>query len=111
MIHYVGCNEKVDERIDYKTSVQCQRIAVSKSISERSAHRMADVKVGDFLDVRLTLLNREWEIAEIVDRPKGLGQVRVKYHTDSKGNEFTYWVHLYDERETALFGTKSIKSF
>lgn len=60
---------------DYST--QLQRFAKPESISKRPAHRLQDLKVGDYIDIFPAQRHPGWRPAEIKQIDESSGQIQV----------------------------------
>ena len=105
-IHCDGFSEKFDCYFDYEK--ETHGFAKAGSISKRAAHRLKNLKKGDFID--LNPLNRHpgWCVGEIRRLSQKSGQVQVVYQYQDK--EFLYWTHLDNETEVAEFASKTVKT-
>ena len=106
-IHYEGWSRIWDCYIDYKKELW--RFAQAHSISMRPAHRLKNVKKGDFIDFNPIHHHPGcgWRVAVIrkckIDHESGQVQVGYKYN----GKHQFYWGHLDNEQELAPFTSKT----
>ena len=86
----------VDENLD--------RFAWNGSISQRAAHRLENLSKGDSVFINPVKVHPGWKwgIIERIDEKSG--QVKVSYDFDVA--KFSYWTHLDNKYEIAIFESK-----
>eukprot|EP01084_Bolivina_argentea_P146482 256453_1 len=99
------CKSKYDKWCDY--AQELYRFRKYKSVWRRPAHRLNELKIGDFVDIN-PAIHKEWKPAEIKCINSQSGQVQVAYEFMDK--TYLWWTHLDDTNEIDTFATKSLNN-
>eukprot|EP01084_Bolivina_argentea_P112498 200628_1 len=100
-ICFDGSEQKTNnEQCDYSKSLN--KIAKLWSISARDTHRLKELKIGDYVDIKLAMTNYEWRSVIVKYVPEISAQVKV-----SVKDYVSFWVHRDNISEIASFETQS----
>eukprot|EP01084_Bolivina_argentea_P047706 87928_1 len=105
LLESIGINNKYNKWCNYK--IELHRFAKPYSISTRQAHTLKHLQTNDFIDVsspfQIPIYQySEWKYAQIIQFDDNSDQIKVRLFY----NEHTFWTHLDNKSEVALFRSK-----